>query len=241
MLLTSVITAAGISASVTISNVGENILAVTDLKVCDDPNAAFVPLTLEDVTNILIDAGYTNSQPQVPTNPVQFKDVPMDAYYYESVLWAVENGVTTGTTSTTFSPDMVVTRAQAVTFLWAAAGKPEPIGSNPFTDVAVDDWFYKAVLWANENGITSGVGDGCFAPNDVCTREQVVTFLYAFKGKPTFSADIAFTDVQPGAWYYNAVAWAAANHVTSGMGNGNFGVGVSCTRAQMVTFLHAIR
>ena len=226
---------------VSITNIGSSVLAITDLKVCDDPNAAFVPLTLEDVTNILIDAGYTNSQPQVPTNPVQFKDVPMDAYYYESVLWAVENGVTTGTTSTTFSPDMVVTRAQAVTFLWAAAGKPEPIGSNPFTDVAEDDWFYKAVLWANENGITSGVGDGCFAPNDVCTREQVVTFLYAFKGKPTFSADIAFTDVQPGAWYYNAVAWAAANHVTSGMGNGNFGVGVSCTRAQMVTFLHAIR
>ena len=150
-----------------------------------------------------------------------------------------QNGVTTGTTSTTFSPDMELTRAQAVTFLWAAAGKPEPTGENSFVDVKESDWFYKAVLWAAEAGVTSGTGHGGFAPNAVCTREQVVTFLYASKGKPSVSAEVTFPDVPGNAWYYDAVSWAVENKVTSGMGDGRFGVGVICTRAQVVTFLYA--
>ena len=168
-----------------------------------------------------------------------FVDVPEDSWYINYVLWAVENGVTSGVDANHFAPDMQLTRAQAVTFLWAAAGQPEPTGENSFVDVKESDWFYKAVLWAAEAGVTSGTGNGGFAPNAVCTREQVVTFLYAFKGKPSVSAEVTFPDVPGDAWYYNAVAWAAENKVTSGMGDGRFGVGVICTRAQMVTFLHA--
>ena len=169
-----------------------------------------------------------------------FTDVPEDSWYINYVLWAVENGVTTGTSATTFSPDAACTRAQVVTFLWAAANKPEPTTTvNPFVDVVESDYFYKAVLWAVENGITSGVDADHFAPNSECVREQIVTFLYAAADKPATTAEVEFTDVQPGAWYYNAVAWAYENGITSGMGDGTFGVGLTCTRAQVVTFLYA--
>ena len=146
----------------------------------------------------------------------------------------------TGTSATTFSPEMNVTRGQVVTFLWAAAGKPEPkTAVNPFVDVAQSDWYYKAVLWAVENGITSGMDATHFGPSAECTREQVVTFLYAAAGKPATTATVSFSDVQPGAWFYAPVAWAVENGITSGMGNGTFGVGATCTRAQIVTFLYA--
>ena len=169
-----------------------------------------------------------------------FTDVPEDSWYINYVLWAVENGITTGTSATTFSPDAACTRAQVVTFLWAAANKPEPTTTtNPFVDVVESDYFYKAVLWAVENGITSGVDADHFAPNSECVREQIVTFLYAAADKPATTAEVEFTDVQPGAWYYNAVAWAYENNITSGMGDGTFGVGLTCTRAQVVTFLYA--
>ena len=174
----------------------------------------------------------------VRENP--FVDVAEDSWYINYVLWAVENGVTTGTSDTTFSPDQNVTRAQAVTFLYAAAGKPEVTGTNPFVDVAETDWFYDAVLWASQTGVTSGVDDAHFAPDAECVREQVVTFLYAFKGRPEAAAEVTFTDVKPGDWYYAPVAWAVENGVTSGMDDGTFGVGVTCTRAQMVTFLYAM-
>ena len=171
-----------------------------------------------------------------------FVDVAEDSWYIDYVLWAVENGVTTGTTATTFSPDMNVTRAQAVTFLYAAAGKPEPnTTDNPFVDVAETDYFYKAVLWAFENGITAGADATHFDPNAECLREQVVTFLYAAAGRPESSASVNFTDVQPGAWYYAPVAWAVENGITSGMGDGTFGVGATCTRAQIVTFLYRVQ
>ena len=169
-----------------------------------------------------------------------FTDVPEDSWYINYVLWAVENGITTGTSATTFSPDAACTRAQVVTFLWAAANKPEPTTTtNPFVDVVESDYFYKAVLWAVENGITSGVDADHFAPNNECVREQIVTFLYAAADKPATTAEVEFTDVQSGAWYYNAVAWAYENNITSGMGDGTFGVGLTCTRAQVVTFLYA--
>jgi hypothetical protein len=129
-----------------------------------------------------------------------------------------------------------------VTFLWAAAGKPEPASNeNPFVDVAETDYFYKAVLWASENGYTSGVDATHFDPNAECLREQVVTFLWAADGKPVAAGEVPFTDVQLSAWYYNAVAWAVENKITSGMGDGTFGVGVTCTRAQVVTFLYAAK
>ena len=110
-----------------------------------------------------------------------------------------------------------------------------------FVDVTEADYFYKAVLWASENGFTAGVDDTHFAPNDICVREQVVTFLYAVAGKPAATATVSFSDVQTGAWYYAPVAWAVENKITSGMDDGTFGVGAACTRAQMVTFLYAVK
>jgi hypothetical protein len=107
--------------------------------------------------------------------------------------------------------------------------------------VVETDYFYKAVLWAKEQGITAGVSDTHFGPNETCVREQVVTFLWAAAGRPESSASVSFTDVQSGAWYYNAVAWAVENKITSGMDDGTFGVGAACTRAQMVTFLYAVK
>ena len=171
-----------------------------------------------------------------------FVDVPADSWFAVPVAWAVENGITSGISATHFGPDNACTRAQVVTFLWAAANKPEPTTTvNPFTDVVESDYFYKAVLWAVENGITSGTSATTFSPNNECVREQVVTFLYAAAEKPATTAEVEFTDVQPGAWYYNAVAWAYENGVTTGMGDGTFGVGLTCTRAQVVTFLYAAR
>lgn len=115
--------------------------------------------------------------PEVPVNP--FIDVKEDDWFYEPVLWAVQNGVTGGTSPNTFSPENPCTRAQIVTFIWAANGKPEPVSqNNPFEDVKTDDWYYTAVLWAAENGITGGIGDGKFGPDQTCTRAQIAMFLY---------------------------------------------------------------
>ena len=171
-----------------------------------------------------------------------FVDVAEDSWYINPVLWAVENGITNGMDATHFGPDAACTRAQVVTFLWAAEGKPEPASTeNPFVDVTVSDWFYNAVLWASQNGITSGVDATHFGPNETCVREQVVTFLWAAEGKPASAASVSFSDVQSGAWYYAPVAWAVENGITSGMGDGSFGVGATCTRAQVVTFLYAAK
>ena len=175
----------------------------------------------------------------VTAKPVVFEDISEDGWYYEAVLWAAENGITAGVDATHFGPEMVCTRAQVVTFLWAAAGKPEPnAAEDPFVDVAASDWFYKAVLWACESGITAGVGDGLFAPNAECTREQVVTLLYAAAGRPAVSAQVSFSDVEPGDYFYNAVAWAVENEITAGLDEDTFGVGSLCNRAQVVTFLY---
>ena len=171
-----------------------------------------------------------------------FTDVPPGSYFYEPVLWALEKGITAGVDATHFGPNVACTRAQVVTFLWSAAGKPEPATTvNPFVDVAVSDWYYKAVLWAYENKITSGVDATHFGSAAVCTREQVVTFLWSSKNKPDSSIEVTFADVKPGMYFYDAVAWAVENKVTSGMGDGTFGAGKTCTRAQVVTFLYAVR
>ena len=174
------------------------------------------------------------------SNP--FVDVPEDSWFINPVLWAVEKGITSGVDDTHFGPNAACTRAQVVTFLWAAEGKPEPVSTvNPFVDVKEGDWFFKAVLWAKENDITAGVSDTHFGSNETCTREQVVTFLWAANGRPESSASVSFTDVQPGIWYYAPVAWAVENKITSGMGDGTFGVGQTCNRAQVVTFLYAAK
>ena len=171
--------------------------------------------------------------------PVQiFKDVPTDAYYYEAVKWAAEKGITGGVGNGLFAPNQPCTRAQIVTFLWRAAGSPTPKNMSSFTDVPADAFYAKAVAWAVENGITGGTGDGKFSPDATCTRAQSVTFLYRAAGSPKVSSSAEFGDVATNAYYADAVAWAAKNGITGGIGGGLFGSGNDCTRAQIVTFLY---
>ena len=171
--------------------------------------------------------------------PVQiFKDVPVDAYYYEAVKWAAEKGITGGVGNGLFGPNDPCTRAQIVTFLWRAAGSPAPKHMSSFADVPADAFYAKAVAWAVENGITGGTGDGKFSPDATCTRAQSVTFLYRAAGSPKVSGSAEFGDVATNAYYADAVAWAAKNGITGGIGGGLFGSGNDCTRGQIVTFLY---
>jgi hypothetical protein len=168
-----------------------------------------------------------------------FTDVDEDAYYAEAVAWAVANEITKGTSETTFSPDDDCTRAQVVTFLWRYAGKPEPTtAENPFTDVEEDTDYYKAILWAYENGITTGTSETTFSPDDTCTRAQVVTFLWRYEGELTYEEAETFTDVAEDAYYAKAVAWAVHEWITKGTGDGQFSPDDTCTRGQVVTFLY---
>ena len=184
------------------------------------------------------------SQPSQPEQPSQkgFNDVKPGDYFYDAVNWAVEKGITTGTSATTFSPNASCTRAQIVTFLWRASGSPEPkTASNPFTDVAANAYYCKAVLWAVENGITTGTSATTFSPDAPCTRAQGVTFLWRANGSKTASAAASFTDVASDAYYAPAVAWAAEQNVTGGVGNGLFSPDTTCTRAQIVSMLYRLR
>ncbi len=177
-------------------------------------------------------------RPKPTVNP--FVDVREGEYYYDAVLWAVENGITAGTSATTFSPTVGCTRAQVVTFLWRTAGEPAPTTSNnPFTDVAKGTYYYSAVLWAVEKGITAGTSATTFSPDDTCTRAQIVTFLWRYKGQPEpIAANNPFNDVYKSAYYAKAVLWAAENGVTSGTSASTFSPDDTCTRAQVVTFLY---
>ncbi len=175
-----------------------------------------------------------------PTVKNPFKDVAKDQYYYEPVLWAVNHNpqITQGTSATTFSPAATCTRGQVVTFLWRAAGEPKPTGTkNPFTDVKSGDYFYNAVLWAVEKGITQGTSKTTFSPNSPCTRAHVVTFLWRSEGQNKADAKNPFTDVKSGDYYYNAVLWAVKNGITQGTSKTTFSPANPCTRGQIVTFL----
>ena len=167
-----------------------------------------------------------------------FADVPVDAYCYEAVKWAASEGITGGIGNNLFAPGLPCTRGQIVTFLWRAAGSPAPKSMSSFTDVAEDAYYAKAVAWAVENGITGGTGNGKFSPDATCTRAQAVTFLYRASGSPAVSGSAAFSDVATDAYYASAVKWAEKNGITGGIGNGLFGSGDNCTRAQIVTFLY---
>jgi len=173
-----------------------------------------------------------------PTNP--FEDVLESDYFFHPVLWAVDRGVTNGTSATTFSPERPCTRAQVVTFLWRASGSPEPEnGHNPFTDVAEGAYYYKAVLWAVEKGITTGTSATTFGPDRACTRGQVATFLWRAQGKPqVLNHNNPFKDVADNAYYYDAVLWAVEEDITQGTGKGKFSPDRDCTRGQIVTFLY---
>ena len=209
-------------------------LTVTDkngneLKLTDKGNGKYT-FTMP-ASKVEINATFVK---EVETSP--FSDVSTSAYYYEAVKWAQEKGITGGIGNGLFGPNQPCTRAQIVTFLWRAAGSPEPKATSSFSDVSTDSYYAKAVAWAVENGITAGTGDGKFSPDATCTRAQSVTFLFRAIGK-LVDSKAEFSDVLTDSYYANAVAWAVENGVTNGIGDGLFGPDNSCTRAQIVTFL----
>ena len=213
-------------------------LTVTDksgdtIKIKDKGNGKFT-FTMPG-SKVTVEANFKqiDAEPEVPA----FADVPADAYYADAVAWAVKEGITSGTSAATFTPNASCTRAQMVTFLWRANGSPKASGGNPFTDVNADAYYYDAVLWAAEKGITSGTTATTFSPNATLTRGQTVTFLWRANGAPAVSGG-SFGDVASDAYYANAVAWAVSEGITSGTGDNNFSPEAPCTRAQIVTFMY---
>ena len=193
-------------------------------------------ITVKGIRNLSTFAVIPGSEmPKEPANP--FTDVYESDYYYDAVLWAVENGVTNGTSAATFGPDMAVSRAQMVTFLWRTHGSPKATGTNPFTDVSTSDYYYDAVLWAVANGVTNGTSATTFSPDMDVTRAQAVTFQWRAAGSTVMSGT-SFDDVAADAYYANAVTWAVANGITNGTGGNNFSPDQIVSRAQAVTFLH---
>lgn len=217
-----------------------NCYYVVDPQV-GDPNTLVYGLVVFDDNQgkeVYLDEPFYPSK-AAPNLVGQFTDVLTTDYYAEPVQWAVENGITSGTSITTFSPNQVCTRAQAMTFLWKAAGMPEPVNtSNPFQDVQQDTYYYKAVLWAVENDITSGTGAATFSPNQSCTRGQIMMFLYKAAGAPSVSGSSGFWDVETDTYFFYPVLWAVQNDITSGTSATTFSPNQSCTRAQIVTFLY---
>ena len=172
----------------------------------------------------------------LPGQPAgSFTDVASTAYYADAVKWAVDKGITTGTTATTFAPDTTCTTGQILTFLWRAKGSPVPTAANPFTDVAESDYYYKAALWAAEKGLVEGATFGASTP---CTRSATVTYLWKLAGEPTAAKEGGFADVPRGASYAKAVAWAVDKGITSGTSATTFAPDTTCTRGQIVTFLY---
>ena len=166
---------------------------------------------------------------------VQFSDVDAKAYYYDAVQWAVQQGITSGTSETTFSPDQECTRGQTLSLLWRSAGSPAPKGQNPFTDVKENAYYYQPALWAAERGIVSGTE---FKPDEPMTRGMFAAFLYRNAGSPALQSKNDFTDVPDDAYYAQAVTWVAAKGIASGTGEHTFSPDTVCTRGQIVTFLY---
>ena len=178
---------------------------------------------------------------ETPAFENPFTDVHAEDYYYDAVLWAAKEGVTGGTSDTLFAPNAGCTRAQAVTFLWRAAGSPEAKTLSSFADVPADAYYAKAVAWAVENGVAKGVSETAFAPDATCTRAQIVTFLWRAQQSPAASGANPFTDVPADAYYYNAVLWAVENGAAKGVSETAFAPNDNCTRAQIVTLIYRSR
>ena len=211
--------------------------AVSNVKIDGKSIGAVKSYTFENVRRphtIEVIFMKANGNPQTGV----FVDVATGSYYEDAVDWAVENGITQGTDDTHFSPDGICTRAQAVTFLWRAAGSPKPeTRTMPFTDVPAGSYYYDAVLWAVENDITKGTSDTTFSPNMTCTRAQIVTFLWRSEKSPAAGTANPFADVKSAAYYADAVLWAAKKDITRGTTNTTFSPDADCTRSQIVTFL----
>ena len=211
--------------------------AVSNVKIDGKSIGAVKSYTFENVRRthtIEVIFMKANGNPQTGV----FVDVATGSYYEDAVDWAVGNGITQGTDATHFSPDGICTRAQAVTFLWRAAGSPKPeTRAMPFTDIPVGSYYYDAVLWAVENGIAKGTSDTTFSPNMTCSRAQIVTFLWRSEKSPAAGTANPFADVKSAAYYADAVLWAAKEDITKGTTNTTFSPDADCTRAQIVTFL----
>ena len=211
--------------------------AVANVKIDGKSIGAVKSYTFENVRRthtIEVIFMKANGNPQTGV----FVDVATGSYYEDAVDWAVENGITQGTDDTHFSPDGICTRAQAVTFLWRAAGSPAPRSRTmPFTDVPAGSYYYDAVLWAVENGITKGTSETRFSPDDTCTRAQIVAFLWRSEKSPAAGTANPFADVKSTAYYAGAVLWAVREDITKGTTNTTFSPDADCTRAQIVTFL----
>ena len=211
--------------------------AVANVKIDGKSIGAVKSYTFENVRRthtIEVIFMKANGNPQTGV----FVDVATGSYYEDAVDWAVENGITKGTDDTHFSPNGICTRAQAVTFLWRAAGSPEPkTNTMPFTDVPAGSYYYDAVLWAVENGIIEGTSDTTFSPNMTCTRAQIVAFLWRSEKSPAAGTANPFADVKSTAYYAGAVLWAVKEDITKGTTNTTFSPDADCTRAQIVTFL----
>ena len=212
-------------------------LTVTDksgdtIKIKDKGNGKFT-FTMPG-SKVTVEANFKQIETE-PENP--FTDISKNDYFYDAVLWAADKGITSGVTDTLFAPNASCTRAQMVTFLWRANGSPKATGVNPFTDVSADAYYYDAVLWAAEKGITSGTTATTFSPDATLTRGQTVTFLWRANGSPAVSGG-SFSDVAADAYYASGVAWAVSEGITSGTGGNNFSPDAPCTRAQIVTFLY---
>ena len=211
--------------------------AVANVKIDGKSIGAVKSYTFENVRRthtIEVIFMKANGNPQTGV----FVDVATGSYYEDAVDWAVENGITKGTDNTHFSPDGICTRAQAVTFLWRAAGSPKPeTRTMPFTDVPAGSYYYDAVLWAVENGITKGTSNTTFRPNMTCTRAQIVTFLWRSEKSPAAGTANLFVDVKSTVYYADAVLWAVKEDITKGTTNTTFSPDADCTRAQIVTFL----
>ena len=205
--------------------------AVANVKIDGRSIGAVKSYTFENVRrNHTIEVSFARAN--------EFIDVPAGSYFYEAVMWAVENGITTGISASRFDPNGVCTRAQAVTFLWRAAGSPAPRSRTmPFTDVPAGSYYYDAVLWAVENGITKGTSDTTFSPNMTCSRAQIVTFLWRSEKSPAAGTANPFADVKSTAYYAGAVLWAVREDITKGTTSTTFSPDADCTRAQIVTFL----
>ena len=212
-------------------------LTVTDksgdtIKIKDKGNGKFT-FTMPG-SKVTVEASFKQIETE-PENP--FTDISKNDYFYDAVLWAADKGITSGVTDTLFAPNASCTRAQMVTFLWRANGSPKATGVNPFTDVSADAYYYDAVLWAAEKGITSGTTATTFSPDAVLTRGQTVTFLWRANGSPAVSGG-SFSDVAADAYYAKAVAWAVSEGITAGTGGSKFSPDAPCTRAQIVTFMY---
>ena len=211
--------------------------AVSNVKIDGKSIGAVKSYTFENVSRphtIEVIFMKANGNPQTGV----FVDVATGSYYEDAVDWAVGNGITQGTDATHFSPDGICTRAQAVTFLWRAAGSPAPRSRTvPFTDVPAGSYYYDAVLWAVENGITEGTSDTTFSPNMTCTRAQIVAFLWRSEKSPAAGTANPFADVKSTAYYADAVLWAVKENITRGTTNTTFSPNADCTRSQIVTFL----